>query len=76
MDWWSRLPEAPNDEQEKFDEWAGYHIEHLSKEKILSLSNEQFFQICRRVNATIEHAQQVSWKQIGLSEQPPSSETH
>jgi HKD family nuclease len=74
MDWWSRLPEAPNDEQEKFDEWAGYHIEHLSKEKILSLSNEQFFQICRRVNATIEHAQQVSWKQIGLSKQPPSME--
>lgn len=72
MSWWASTTSAPADEDITLGEWAPYLIEHLCPSRLPSLTEEQFHGVCIRIHAAREHAKQVSWKQLGLSEQPPA----
>jgi hypothetical protein len=71
MSWWASTPAAPTSEDVTLRDWAPYLIEHLDPGKLPGLTEDEFHGVCIRIMAARDHAKQVSWKQLGLQEQPP-----
>ena len=65
MGWWKGLLEAPTNEQDTLYEFAPYIREHLSEDKLLTLSNEEFEKVLYYTHATCDHIIKLSTRMLG-----------
>jgi hypothetical protein len=70
--WWADQPGAKNHEDRHIKEWAPFVRERLAREKLLSLTEDDFVEVCKRVHAMSEHATRVSHEVFGLEHAMPS----
>ena len=69
MTWWKALHEAPHSEDVMINDWAIYLKSHFEKERILSTTATEFFEICCKVHALRDHALRVRYSVFGFT--PP-----
>jgi hypothetical protein len=69
--WWKNLPDAPENVYERINVTAPYLKNLLSKEKIKSLSREEFMEFCSNIFAIADNSLQISYKRYGLTEPLP-----
>lgn len=67
MTWWKSLKEAPHGEDIKINEWAPFLIKNLDKDKLLSLSEDEFVELCGKVHALRDHSLRVKYTAFGFS---------
>ena len=69
LEWWSATATSPtNMEKRTIYEWAPTLMAHLSKEKILSITTEEFAEVCHFTHATQDHISKMSLATMGLHE--------
>lgn len=66
--WWSNLDTPPSHEEEHMKDWFPVHRELLARDRIMTLSLEDFSRVVSRVFALLDHAQRISYKSYGLHE--------
>lgn len=66
MRWWRSLSAPPHDENVTIEEWAPFVRKNLAQDKPLSLSKEEFTQVCKRIHALRDHALRVRKETLGL----------
>jgi hypothetical protein len=71
MNWWKLLTAAPTKEDITIYEWATYLKENLEKDKILSLSERDFIEVCRKIHAMRDHCLRVKYSEFGFDKQLP-----
>ena len=71
MSWWHSLGAPPHNEDVTIEEWAPFIRKNMAKDKLLSLSSEEFTQVCGRIHALRDHALRVRKQTLGL---PANSE--
>ena len=64
--WWRGLKAAPTHEDTTLNDWSVYLCEHLSREKLKVLSEEELVGVCNRVYAMRDYARRVANNAIGL----------
>ncbi len=72
MKWWSQLGTAPSNEDLTLNEYAPLLREFHSEERILSLTEDEFIELCWRVHAIRDHARRVANRIVGLPAQEGS----
>ena len=65
LDWWASLHSAPSDENINLYERAPVIRELLQKDKVLSLTEEEFESICRNTHATMDHVIKIATATLG-----------
>lgn len=63
--WWASTSEAPSHEDHTFYVSAPYIREHLRKDKILSLSEDEFTNVCKHTHATKDHVIKMKLAKLG-----------
>ncbi len=66
IDWWRGLKAAPTHEDVTLNDWSVYLREHLSRERLKTLSAEDLAGVCNRVYAMRDYARRVANGSIGL----------
>ncbi len=64
--WWKKLPKAPENEDEMLKIRAPFLQKLLSSERLSSLSESEFAEICNGVHSVVEYARRVSNKAVSL----------
>lgn len=65
INWWRATTEAPSNEDYNFYESAPYIRDHLVKNKILSLTEDEFTNICSYTHATKDHVIKMKLSTLG-----------
>lgn len=68
LEWWSKTPSAPSNEDATFYENAPIVNRLLAQNKVLSLSEDEFEQVCRYTHATRDHVIKVPLSVLGKPE--------
>jgi len=68
IDWWRKLPTAPQSEATMLNSTAPLLQSLLSEQALTTLSYDEFFQICERVHAIRDYARRVRNRSVGLPE--------
>lgn len=68
LNWWSKLPSAPDSEDLLLNVRLPWVRERLSEEAILNLSQRDWEQICFYINSIHDYSRQVSNQQVNLAE--------
>lgn len=66
LEWWAKLPSAPQNEDEFITAWAPFLQEHLSEDRVLELDESQLEQVFSRVHAIIDRARRVPNVSVNL----------
>lgn len=74
MEWWASLESPPYSEDITINKWSIFLREKLQKDSLISISKEQFVEVCSYVHAMRDHSLRVSYKSYGLSEPLPQME--
>ena len=76
MEWLREWPEPkpPKMELLAMTDWSVYLQQKLTRENIISLSEDDFVEVCKRVHAIREHSLRVSHESLGLKEKLPKME--
>ena len=74
MQWWGSLETPPNSEDVTINKWSKFLHKKLQEDSLISVSKEQFVEICSCVHAMRDHSLRVSYKSYGLSEPLPQME--
>ena len=76
MEWWREIPKSkpPRIELLVVTDWSVYLQQNLSQEKILSLSEDDFVEVSKRVHAIRDHSLRVSHESLGVKEKLPKME--
>lgn len=65
LEWWSKLPNPPSEEDVNLYTRAPYIRDHLKEEKILSLDVSALVKICEHTHATKNHVIKIKLADIG-----------
>jgi len=65
LEWWSKTPSAPSYEDQTFYKSAPLIKDFLSQERILSLTTDEFEQVCRNTHATSDHVIKIPLSYLG-----------
>ena len=65
INWWKATTDAPSNEDDSLYESAPYIREHLSKDKILSVTEEELTKICFYTHATKDHVIKMKLSTLG-----------
>ena len=73
MEWWRERPEPESQSTELLvmTDWSVYLQQKLTRENIISLSEDDFVEVCKRVHAIRVHSRQVSHESLGVKEKLP-----
>jgi len=66
LQWWSRLPEPPSDEDHNCHERAPVIHELLSPENINNLTVEGFAEVCKSNHSTFDHVKRMKLEVLGI----------
>lgn len=64
--WWSELENPPHEEERTLTEWTPFLQAMLSKDRILTLSENEFEEVCKRVWSIQDHGRRVRNTTLGL----------
>jgi len=70
-DWWRQLASPPSHEDQTLFQWLPLHQRLLSKDKIMSLTKEEFTSVCMRVHAMRDHSLRVRNETYALPKNSP-----
>lgn len=60
--WWKSLREDQvTSELRHMHEWAPFVREHLSKDRLLELNSDEFYETCEKIHALKNHALRIKW---------------
>ena len=74
LKWWKSLSSAPTEEDITIYQWSPYLRNHLSKERVTGLSQEEFREVCKRIFAMRDHSLRVTNETYGLPRGTPPKE--
>ncbi len=66
MEWWQQLLASPGSEADMLHNWLPLLQSHLSKNKLPSLTRDNFIDVVARVHAMRDHGNRVSRQSLGL----------
>jgi hypothetical protein len=66
--WWAALPGPPTTEKEMLEEHLPVIQKLITKTRVLSLTSDEFTEVCLRVHAINNHARQASYASLGMLE--------
>jgi hypothetical protein len=72
MQWWRQLPAAPSSEAEMLNITAPSLRSELAEQRLQSMNEEEFHDICTGVHAIKDYARRVSNKAVGLPDKGTS----
>jgi hypothetical protein len=67
MTWWHSLTSPPHGEDVTIQEWAPLIRRNLAQNTLLSLSRDEFKEVCLRIHALRDHALRVPKETLGLA---------
>lgn len=72
--WWHGRQSAPNQENRMIDDWSPFLRNHLSRGKLLQLTDAEFREVCGRIWAMRDHSLRVDNETYGLPKNSPPKE--
>lgn len=67
LEWWASLPAAPNHEDRMMHSWAPFIRNHLTQDRVLQLSEDEFAKVFCKVHAFRNYADRVKYTVLGLT---------
>lgn len=64
--WWNSLENGVEAEDLHMHEWAPFVKRNLSREKIRTLEQDEFYETCLRIHALSDHANRIDWSDHNL----------
>ena len=72
IQWWSRLPSAPSQEDRMINQWAPFIAARLKRDRVLSLTEGEFVDVISKVHAFKNYADRAKYTTLGLSKKLPA----
>jgi len=66
MNWWKSTQSPPSGEDRQFYEWGPAILELVRPDKILSLSEQEFIDLCCKIHAFRNHSRQIPYSTLAM----------